>query len=121
MRTKLTLVLILAGAAAAVAAAATGFARTYTLPASGLLSVVNTDRNAVWRPCVLTVMCPSAAARTVTVYRVAGSAEYPIARQVATAQTYVYEFTASYWSGYASGVKVTVRPACTGSVEVVCE
>jgi len=108
-------------AAAAGCVAAGGFARRYALPANGTLAVVNTDANAVWRPCVIAVQCPSLAARTVTVYRVTGAVEYQIAQQVASAQTFVYEFAASYWSGLSNGVKVTVSPACTGRVEVICE
>lgn len=98
-----------------------GYGRVYELPVSGVLAVVNTQKNSVWRPCLLSVMCPDVAARTVTVFRVAGPVEYPLARQAASAQTYVYEFESNYWCGLSNGVKVVVSPACTGMVEVVYE
>jgi len=102
-------------------AAGTGLSRLFALPASGTLTVLNTQKNEVWRPCVISVLCPSSAARTVTVYRVVGELEYPIARQAATAQTYVYEFEANYWCSLSNGVRVAVSPACTGTVEVIYE
>lgn len=103
------------------AAGGTGFSRVLALPASGVLAIVNTQRNEVWRPCVLTVVCPSVAERTVSVRRVVGGLEYAIAERTATAQAYVYEFDANYWSALSNGVKVTVNPACTGTVEVIYE
>jgi hypothetical protein len=112
---------ILFSAAGLGAAGAAGFARTFALPADGELAIVNTEQNAVWRPCVVSVICPSVATRTVTVYRVAGALEYPVAVNVAAARTYVYEFQGEYWSGLSNGVKVVVTPACTGTVEVVYE
>lgn len=121
-RARFAAAVILVGVAGmAVAGAAAGFARTFTMPGSGVVSIINTQQNEVWRPCVLSVICPSVAARTVTVYRVAGALEYPIAQNAATARAYVYEFQANYWSGLSNGVKVTVSPACTGTVEVVYE
>ena len=112
---------LLTGLAAVTVAGVAGFSRTFALPASGILSVVNAQENEVWRPCVLSVICPSVAERTVTVYRVTGTLEYPVAQNASTARTYVYEFQANYWSGISNGVKVTVSPACTGIVEVVYE
>jgi hypothetical protein len=108
-------------AVGAVIAGAAGFARSFVMPADGVLAVVNTQANAVWRPCLVTVVCPDASARTVTVYRVAGALEYPVAEYAATARTFVYEFGANYWSGLSNGFKVVVSPACTGTVEVVYE
>ena len=113
--------LLLVCLAAAAIAGGAGYAKIYALPPSGELSVVNTDANATWRPCVLSVVLTNSAARTVTVYRVTGSLEYPVGRSAATAQTFVYECPANYWSGLSNGVKVTVSPACTGVVEVICE
>jgi hypothetical protein len=112
---------ILLSAAGLAAAGAAGFARTYALPADGALAIMNAEQNAFWRPCVVAVTCPSVASRTVTVWRVAGSLEYPVSAVRSTAQSYVYEFETEYWSGMSNGVKVTVTPACTGSVEVVFE
>jgi len=114
-------VLGLAAVAGMAAGGAAGFARTFILPADGELAVVNSQANVVWRPCVVSVICPTVAARTVTVYRVAGGLEYPVAQNAGTARVYVYEFEAVYWCGLSNGVKVCVRPACTGSVEVVYE
>lgn len=120
-RTVLIAVLAMALGTGLALAAGTGFSRLFALPADGTLTVRNTQKNEVWRPCVLSVLCPSTSARTVTVYRVAGELEFPIARQVATAQTYVYAFEADYWCTLSNGVKVVVSPACTGIVEVVYE
>jgi hypothetical protein len=103
------------------AAGAAGFARTFAVPADGELAIVNTEQNAVWRVCAVAVVCPGVATRTVTIYRVAGALEYPVAESVASARTYVYEFEGTYWSGVSNGMKVVVRPACTGVVEVVYE
>ena len=119
-RIGVALLLIALGTGAAMAARA-GFSRLFVLPVSGELTVRNTQKNEVWRPCVLSVVCPSSASRTVTVYRVTGELEYPIARQTATAETYVYEFEANYWCALSNGVKVVVSPACTGIVEVIYE
>lgn len=113
--------ILLVAIAGGTAVAAAGFSRIFEMPASGVVAIINTQRNEVWRPCVVSVICPGEAARTVTVYRVAGSVEYPIAQSEATAQAYVYEFRGNYWSGPSNGVKVAVRPACTGIVEVVYE
>ena len=115
------LLILLAGLAAVAVAGAAGFAKIYALPVSGELSIVNTEANAIWRPCVLSVMLPNAAARTVTVYRVSGNLSYAVGRSEATAQTFVYECPAHYWCGVSNGVKVTVSPACTGVVEIICE
>lgn len=119
-RGSIALLVMMLGTGLALAAG-TGFSRLFALPADGTLTVRNTQKNEVWRPCVLSVLCPSSSARTVTVYRVVGELEYPIARQAATAQTYVYEFEANYWCSFSNGVKVVVSPACTGTVEVVYE
>lgn len=119
-RIGVALLVIALGTGAAMAAKA-GYSRLFALPVSGELTVRNTQKNEVWRPCVLSVVCPSSASRTVTVYRVAGELEYPIASYMATGQSYVYEFEANYWSGLSNGVKVVVRPACTGIVEVIYE
>ena len=115
------LLVLVAGLVAVALAGGPGFAHVYALPGSGELSITNTQANSVWRPCVLSVMLTSAAARTVTVYRVSGALEYPVGRSAATAQTYVYEFPVNYWCGVSNGVKVTVSPACTGTVEVIYE
>lgn len=117
---EITLLVIALGAGAAMAAHA-GYSRLFFLPETGELTVRNMQKNDVWRPCVLSVVCPSSASRTVTVYRVTGELEYPIGQQAATAQTYVYEFDANYWCDLSNGVKVVVSPACTGIVEVMCE
>ncbi len=114
-------VAVLAAAAGLAAADASGYARRFALPAEGVLSIVNDQANAVWRPCAVAVICPDVAMRTVTVYRVAGALEYPVAQTVAEARAYVYEFPAKYWSGISNGVKVTVSPPCTGTVEVIHE
>lgn len=119
-RIGIAVLVIALGTGAAVAARA-GYSRLFVLPVTGELTVRNTQKNEVWRPCVLSVVCPSSASRTVTVYRVAGELEYPIARQAAAAQTYVYEFEANYWCDFSNGVKVVVSPACTGIVEVIYE
>ena len=119
-RGSIALLVMMLGTGLALAAG-TGFSRLFALPADGTLTVRNTQKNEVWRPCVLSVLCPSSSARTVTVYRVVGELEYPIARQAATAQTYVYEFEANYWCDFSNGVKVVVSPACTGIVEVIYE
>lgn len=113
--------LALMSAAGLAGAGVAGFSRVFALPADGVLAVVNTQKNAVWRPCVVAVSFETAAARTVTVSRVAGTLEYPISVQAATARVYVYEFEAGYWSGLSNGVKVTVSPAEAGTVEVVYE
>jgi hypothetical protein len=114
-------VFLAAGVAGLAVAGAAGFSRGLALPESGALTILNTQKNAVWRPCGLTLGCPRVAERTLRVLRVVGNLEYPIAEQTATAQTFVYEFEAHYWSGQSNGVKVTVTPACTGLVEVICE
>ena len=116
----IALVVMAVGAGVVVAAGA-GFSRLFTLPGSGELTIRNTQKNEVWRPCVLSVICPTSASRTVSVYRVVGDFEYPIAHYGATGQAYVYEFEANYWSGLSNGVKVVVSPACTGIVEVIYE
>ena len=119
-RIGIAVVVIALGTGAALAARV-GFSRLFALPVTGELTVRNTQKNEVWRPCVLSVVCPTSASRTVTVYRVVGELEYPIARQAAAAQTYVYEFDANYWCALSNGVKVVVSPACTGIVEVIYE
>lgn len=116
-----TAVVLIALASGVAAAGYAGYSKLFALPASGELTVRNTQKNEVWRPCVLSVICPSSASRTVTVYRVAGALEYPVSRRVATAQAYVYEFDANYWSPLSNGVKVVVSPATTGIVEVIYE
>jgi len=122
MRKRLLMVsLAVALGVSAGAIARVGYSRVFVLPASGELTVRNAEKNQVWRACVLSVICPSSASRTVTVCRVAGELEYVIASRAAAAQTYVYEFEANYWSGLSNGVKVVVSPACTGTVEVVYE
>ena len=122
MRMRLKLA-ILAGVLLAnvVLAVRGGYSRFYALPASGELEIRNMEKNAVWRPCVLAVECPDVASRTVTIYRIAGSQEYPVTQQTATSKSYVYEFEGAYWSGLSNGVKVAVSPACTGLVEVIYE
>jgi len=116
-------VIALAACLGTVAAIATsvGYSRLFALPASGELTIRNAQKNDVWRPCVLAVMCASSDSRTVSVHRVVGELEYPIARLAATAQTYVYEFNVNYWCGLSNGVKVAVSPACTGTVEMIYE
>jgi len=119
-RIGVVLLLVALGTSACVAARV-GYSKLFTLPASGELTFRNAQKHQIWRPCVVAVMCPSAASRTVTVYRVHGEMEYPIASRAAVAQTYVYEFEANYWCGMSNGVKVVVNPACTGTVEVIYE
>lgn len=107
--------------ACATVGAGIGYSKLFSLSASGELTIRNTQKNDVWRPCVLSVLCPSSASRTVSVYRVVGEAEYPISDYSAVGQSYVYEFEANYWCGLSNGVKVVVSPACTGVVEVIYE
>jgi len=114
-------VLTLAGIAGLAVAGGTGYALKLALPADGELAIVNTQANLVWRPCLVSVVCPDVAMRTVSVYRVTGAMAYPLAQKVVAAQTYIYEFQANYWCGVSNGVKVTVSPACTGTVEVIYE
>jgi hypothetical protein len=121
MRKTIGMVLIVAAVGAGVVAATGGFSRLFVLPGSGELTIRNTQKNQVWRPCVLSVICPDAASRTVSVYRVTGDLEYPIANYAATGQTYVCEFEVNYWCGLSNGVKVVVTPPCTGVVEVIYE
>ena len=121
MKRWMACLVVAVGLAGAAAAGADGFARVFALPGSGELSITNTQANSVWRPCVLSVICTNLDARTVTVYRFNGALEYPVGRMVATAQSYVYEFPAHYWCGVSNGVKVTVSPACAGTVEVIHE
>ncbi len=116
----IALMVLVVGAGLAVAAGV-GFSRLFMLPESGELTIRNSQKNDVWRPCVLSVICPSSASRTVTVSRVAGELEYPIANYAATGQTYVCEFEANYWCSLSNGVKVVVTPPCTGVVEVIYE
>ena len=122
MRKVLGVTLIAAAIGAGmVIAAGGGLSRLFTLPASGELTIRNTQKNQVWRPCVLSVICPDSSSRTVAVYRVAGELEYLIADFAATGEVYVYEFEENYWCSISNGVKVVVRPACTGTVEVIHE
>jgi len=119
---RIAVVLLMAAfGVSACVAASVGYSKLFTLPASGELTFRNAQRHMIWRPCVVSVICPGVASRTVTVYRVVGELEYPIAEQAAAAQTYVYEFEAHYWCGESNGVKVVVNPGCTGTVEVVYE
>jgi len=119
-RFGIVLLLVALGTSACVAARV-GYSKLFTLPASGELTFRNAQKHQIWRPCVVSVICPGVASRTVTVYRVVGELEYPIAERAAAAQAYVYEFEANYWCGESNGVKVVVSPACTGTVEVVYE
>jgi hypothetical protein len=107
--------------ALAGAALAAGFATTYTWPASGVVAVTNIQANAVWRPVVVAVRCADSSARTVTVSRVSSGAEYVISATAGTAQSFVYEFSTTYWFGRSNVLQVSVQPACTGSVEVIFE
>lgn len=122
MRKRIAIALLLVVVATGVGVAASaGFSFLFALPGSGELTVRNSQKNSVWRPCALSVICPSSASRTVTVYKVAGALEYAIARAAGEAQVYVYEFETDYWCSLSNGVKVVVVPACTGLVEVVYE
>jgi len=112
---------LLAAVAGMAVAGGTGYALNLVMPAGGELVIVNTQANAAWRPCLVSVVFPDVAMRTVSVYRVTGTLAYPLGQKAATAQTYVYEFQANYWCGVSNGVKVVVSPACTGTVEVVYE
>ncbi|MBT7068306.1 MAG: hypothetical protein HN919_18560 [Verrucomicrobia bacterium] len=116
----IALMVLAVGAGLAVAAGA-GYSRLFTLPESGELTIRNTQKNDVWRPCAVAVICPDTAGRTVSVYRVVGDLEYPITDYAATGQTYVCEFEANYWCSLSNGVKVVVTPPCTGVVEVIYE
>ena len=122
MRKASGIALVAAAVVAGVGiAAGGGFSRLFALPGSGELTIRNTQKNEVWRPCVLSVICPDSASRTVSVYRVAGELEYLIADYAATGRVFVYEFEENYWCGLSNGVKVVVSPACTGTVEVIHE
>ncbi len=103
------------------AVAGGGYSRVYEMGGDGAVCVRNGEANSVWRPCAVAVVCPDAVARTVTVWRVTGSLEYPVSTVSESARSFVYFFEGSYWSGLSNGVKVTVSPACTGVVEVVVE
>ena len=119
---RIALVLMTAVAlGASMCLAGAGRGVVLVLPASGTLSVTNLQANSVWRPTVVAVRCPDAASRTVTVSRVNGALEYPIAAVVDEAQAYVLEFDAEYWFALSNVLRVTVSPACTGLVEVVRE
>jgi hypothetical protein len=113
-------VLGLAFALLAAAAGAGGFARVYPI-AGTELSVTNLEQNAVWRPCVVSVLCTNTASRGVTVSRIYGTNAYPIGATTVTAQYVVYEFPANYWCTLSNGWRVTVSPAVTGSDEVIYE
>ena len=106
---------------AALCLAGPGRGVVLELPASGTVSVTNLQKNSVWRPTVLAVRCPDVASRTVTVSRVNGALEYPVALVTDDAQAYVFEFDAEYWFGWSNVLRVTVSPACTGLVELVRE
>jgi len=112
---------LLSAVAGLAVAGGTGYALKLAMPADGELAIINTQANVVWRPCLVSLVCPDVAMRTVSVYRVTGAMAYPIAQRAATAQTFVYEFEANYWCGVSNGVMVTVSPACTGTVEVIYE
>ena len=107
--------------AVAVTALAAGYGRTFTMGASGVVAVTNSQANSVWRPVILAVRCGDTASRTVTVSRVVGGMEYPIARTTGSGQTYVYEFDGVYWFSLSNVLQVAVEPACTGIVEVIYE
>jgi len=98
-----------------------GYAKTYPVPANGVVSVVNGQANSVWRPTVVAVVLTNAASCTIEVSRVVGDLVYPVTIEAGTAQAFVYEFSGSYWCGVSNGVRVTVAPACTGTVEVIYE
>jgi hypothetical protein len=116
---KLWLFLAACVAAAAVCLAGPGRGVVMEMPESGTVAVTNLQANSVWRPTVVAVQCPDVASRTVTVSRVNGALEYPIAVVVEEAQSYVYEFDTAYWFSLSNVLKVAVSPACTGLVEVV--
>ena len=115
------LCLLVLAASGLTATGGPGYSQKYALPANGELSITNMQANSVWRPCVLSVICTNEAARTVTVSRVSGTLVFPVSQIAATAHSYVYEFPANYWTGVSNGVKVTVSPAGTGTVEVIYE
>ena len=115
------LLMVFAVLGAVAIAGAPGFSRVYALPSSGDLSITNTEANAIWRPCVVSVICTNAVVRTVTIYRLNSGMEYAVGRTTAVSLSYVYQFTANYYTAVSNGIKVTVRPACTGLVEVICE
>ena len=121
MKKKLWIYLAACVAAAAVCMAGPGRGVVLEMPAAGTVAVTNVQANSVWRPTVVAVRCPDSASRTVTVSRVNGALEYPIAVVVEEAQTYVYEFDTAYWFSLSNVLRVAVSPACTGLVEVVRE
>ena len=122
MRRRLWAMAMAVGIGAGLAMAArTGYSRVFAMPESGEVEIVNSQANTVWRLGEVAVVFPDTASRTVTVYRVSGEMEYPIAAKSATARTFVYEFEAGYWSGMSNGVKVVARPASTGLVEAIYE
>ena len=118
---KLLMGLIACVGAAAVCLAGPGRGVVLEMPASGTVAVTNLQANSVWRPTVVAVQCPDVASRTVTVSRVNGALEYPIAVVTEEAETYVYEFDTAYWFSLSNVLRVAVNPACTGLVEVVRE
>ena len=126
MKTRaMTWGLVLAAALLALAVAgnalAAGYGRRFSMGASGVVAVTNSQVNAVWRPAVLAVYCGTSAARTVTVTRVVGGMEYAISQTEGTATSYVYEFDGAYWFALSNVLRVAVQPACTGMVEVIFE
>jgi hypothetical protein len=121
---RIMMCLVGVAAVAAVAAmclAGPGRGVVMEMPASGTVAVTNVQANSVWRPTVVAVRCPDVASRTVTVSRVNGTLEYPIAVVAEEAQSYVYEFDTAYWFSLSNVLKVAVSPACTGLVEIVRE
>ena len=118
---KLWICLAACAAAAAVCLAGPGRGMVLEMPASGTVAVTNLQANSVWRPTAVAVWCTNSASRTVTVSRVNGALEYPIAVVTEEAETYVYEFDTAYWFALSNVLKVAVSPACTGLVEVVRE
>ena len=116
---RIAMSLIGVAAVAAVCLAGPGIGVVLEMPASGTVAVTNVQANSVWRPTVVAVRCPDVASRTVTVSRVNGALEYPVATVSDDAQAYVFEFDTEYWFALSNVLRVTVSPACTGLVELV--
>ena len=118
---KLWMGLMVCAGLVAMCLAGPGRGVVLEMPALGTVAVTNLQANSVWRPTVVAVRCPDVASRTVTVSRVNGALEYPIAVVAEEAETYVYEFDTAYWFALSNVLRVAVSPACTGLVEVVRE
>lgn len=102
------------------AAADKGFCLSVPLDGAGTARIVIGGRN-VWKAVSLAVVMDASGERSIVLERHSGALSYRLATGEGEGRAFVYVFDGPFWFTGNDELRITVSPAGTGIVEVMCE